>query len=71
MADALLIGAESGDEKAVERALNAGIDPNQVSGRNGFTPLHHGFFYFYFFYYWFFYYILVILFSKLVVFFFQ
>lgn len=41
MADSLLIGAESGDEEAVKQALKSGIDPNQVSGRNGFTPLHH------------------------------
>jgi hypothetical protein len=42
LADTLLIGAETGDEKAVERALKSGVDPNKVSGRNGFTPLHHG-----------------------------
>lgn len=42
LADSLLIAAESGNEQAVSYALKGGIDPNQVSGRNGFTPLHHG-----------------------------
>lgn len=41
LADSLLIGAERGDEAVVEKALKAGVDPNKVSGRNGFTPLHH------------------------------
>ena len=40
-ADILLLSAEKGELPAVEAALNAGVDPNRVAGRNGFTPLHH------------------------------
>ena len=40
-ADRLLVAAEKGDLPTVEAALAAGVDPNKVAGRNGFTPLHH------------------------------